>query len=125
MLPVLVVEDHNINRDVAVLQLTALGLDCHCVASGDEALVAIKKNTYCLILMDVMMPGMDGWETSRAIRAYEAGIGMRTPIVAVSAWAAADNKKQCLEAGMDDYLSKPYTRDDLKKIVERWAKTVV
>jgi CheY-like chemotaxis protein len=125
MLPALVVEDHNINRDVAILQLKALGIDAHWAASGVEAVEAVKKGSFSIILMDVMMPDLDGWEARRQIREYEQELGVRTPIIGVSAWAGADNKKKCLAAGMDDYLSKPYSRDDLKSIVERYINLKV
>lgn len=125
MLPVLVVEDNNINRDVAILQLKALGLDACWAASGIEAVEAVKKNSFCIILMDVMMPDLDGWEACRQIRDYEKELGIRTPIIGVSAWAGAGNKQKCLQAGMDDYLHKPYTRDDLKVMIDRWVNSVV
>jgi CheY-like chemotaxis protein len=125
MLPALVVEDHNINRDVAILQLKALGLDAHWAASGVEAVEAVKKQSFSIILMDVMMPDLDGWEACRQIREYEQTTGIRTPIIGVSAWAGADNKKKCLLAGMDEYLSKPYSREDLKAIVERFINLPV
>lgn len=121
---ILVVEDNAINRDVAVLQLKALGWQTECAGNGAEAVEAVRDRTFALILMDVMMPELDGWETCRRIRDYEATVGRRTPIIGVSAWAAQDNKTKCLEAGMDDYLAKPYTRDDLKAVVDRWVTNV-
>lgn len=119
-LPILVVEDNNINREVAILQLRALGFISETVNDGNEALDAIKKNQFSLILMDVMMPSMDGWEASRRIREYETSIGRYTPIVAVSAWSAADTRDRCISSGMDDYLGKPYDRASLKSILDRW-----
>lgn len=122
MLPVLVVEDHSINRDVAVLQLKALGLPVEAVSSGVDAIEKIKTNRYSLILMDVMMPDLDGCETCAAIREYEKVLGRYTPVIAVSAWSADDNRDLCQAAGMDDYISKPYSREQLKAVVERWMK---
>jgi CheY-like chemotaxis protein len=120
-LPILVVEDNNINREVALLQLKALGFESEAVGDGNKALEAIKSRQFALILMDVMMPAMDGWEASRRIREYENSIGRHTPIIAVSAWSAADNKDRCLSSGMDDYLGKPYDRASLKQILDQWV----
>ncbi len=124
-LPILIVEDNNINREVAILQLRALEFTSETAANGNEAVEAIKKRQFALILMDVMMPSMDGWEASRRIREYEESIGRHTPIIAVSAWSAADNKERCLLAGMDDYLGKPYDRASLKQILERWVSVEI
>lgn len=120
LLPVLVVEDSNINRDVAILQLKALGLDSDVAVTGTDAVTKARTNTYSLILMDVMMPEMDGWEAAQLIRQYESPLGLHTPIVGVSAWAGSDNKERCLLAGMDDYIDKPYDRAALKVITDRW-----
>lgn len=120
-LPILVVEDNNINREVAVLQLKALGFLSESVNDGNQALEAIKTRQFSLILMDVMMPSMDGWEASRRIREYENSINRHTPIIAVSAWSASDNRERCFMSGMDDYLDKPYDRAALKRVLDRWV----
>lgn len=119
-LPVLVVEDNAINQEVAVLQLRALGLDAVVVSDGNAAVEAVRNNEFSLILMDVMLPVMDGWETSRRIREFEQSKGKRTPIVAVSAWSGARNRLRCSQAGMDDYLDKPYGLESLKAVVDLW-----
>ena len=119
---VLVVEDNNINREVAILQLRALGFSAESVSDGNQALEAIKAKHFALILMDVMMPSMDGWEASRRIRDYEESIGRHTPIVAVSAWSANDSRERCISSGMDDYLEKPYDKAALKRILDTWCK---
>jgi CheY-like chemotaxis protein len=120
-LPILVVEDHSINREVAVLQLKALGFECQTANNGVEAVEAVANQQFSLILMDVMMPHMDGWEAATRIRQIESASGRRTPIVAVSAWSAADSKEKCMAVGMDDYLDKPYNREALEKVVRRWT----
>ena len=120
-LPILVVEDNNINREVAILQLRALGFVSQTASDGNEALQAIKAQQFALILMDVMMPSMDGWEASRKIREFEEGLDRRTPIIAVSAWSASDNRERCISSGMDDYLDKPYDRAALKQVLDRWV----
>jgi CheY-like chemotaxis protein len=121
-LPVLVVEDHSINREVAILQLRILGIPSEIARDGQAAIDAVKEREFALILMDVMMPGMDGWEASRHIREYESTIGRHTPIIGLSAWSASDNRERCLAAGMDDYLGKPYEREDLDSIIKKWVK---
>lgn len=120
-LPILVVEDNNINREVAVLQLRALGYESVIADDGFAAIEAVKKQQFALILMDVMMPSMDGWEAARKIRELESGTKTHTPIIGFSAWSASDNRKRCLASGMDDYLSKPYERSALKRMLERWV----
>jgi CheY-like chemotaxis protein len=119
-LPVLVVEDHSINQEVAVLQLKALGLIAVVVSDGSAAVEAVRAGQFSLILMDVMIPIIDGCEATRRIRELELTSGRRTPIVAVSAWSSADNRKRCALAGMDDYLDKPYDRASLKAVIDRW-----
>lgn len=120
VLPILVVEDNSINSDVALLQLKALGYVADVVHDGPSALSAIQSTKYSVILMDVMMPGMDGWETAERIRAYEKEHGQRTPIIAVTAWDGSDNRERCTVAGMDDYLGKPYSCRQLERVVKRW-----
>jgi CheY-like chemotaxis protein len=117
---VLVVEDNSINREVAVLQLRALGLDSVVADDGFAAIELVKRQRFSLILMDVMMPSMDGWEAARQIRELEQPQGLRTPIIGCSAWSASDNKDRCLQAGMDDYLSKPYDRNSLQEVLNRF-----
>jgi CheY-like chemotaxis protein len=122
-LPVLVVEDHSINQEVAVLQLKALGMNVVVVSDGSAAVEAVRAGQFSLILMDVMIPVMDGCEAARRIREMEQMSGRRTPIVAVSAWSSTDNRRRCTQAGMDDYLDKPYDRAALKAVIDRWVTT--
>lgn len=119
-LPVLVVEDHSINQEVAVLQLKSLGLISVVVSDGTAAVEAVRGAQFSLILMDVMIPVMDGCEATRKIRELELDTGKRTPIVAVSASSSADIRMRCSLAGVDDYLDKPYNRAALKAVVDRW-----
>ena len=88
----------------------------HWVAEGLEALEALQGPAYTVVLMDCQMPELDGYETTQVIRAQEAG-GKRQPIVATT---ATNQRKQCLEAGMDDYLRKPLDLPRLKHALERW-----
>lgn len=118
---ILLVEDDPMVRDLVDLILKNRGWDVIAADSGEGALAAWETGGIDLILMDVQMPGMDGLETTRAIRRAEGGSGTRTPIIAMTAHAREEDKEQCLEAGMDDYLSKPIRMGDLYSAVERHA----
>ncbi|ESQ81271.1 response regulator [Asticcacaulis sp. YBE204] len=106
---VLIVEDYAPNIMVATLMLEEMGFDAEAAESGAEALERIEaaERPYHAILMDVQMYGMDGFETTRRIRDMEGGKGLRHRIIGVTAHALAGDRERCLEAGMDDYLSKP------------------
>jgi CheY-like chemotaxis protein len=83
----------------------------------------VQRETYTLILMDCHMPGLDGLAATPRIRALEAELGRsRTPIVALSASAMADERERCLEAGMDDFLAKPFRAEALRGRVEHWCR---
>lgn len=117
----LVVEDNEVNRMIAREVLVSLGMRVHEAADGVEALDALTKDPYDLVLMDCFMPVLDGYETAREIRRREAqGSLGRVPIVAVTANAFDDDAAQALAAGMDAHLSKPYTRAQLREILQAW-----
>jgi CheY-like chemotaxis protein len=115
----LLAEDNPINQIVALGQLDALGFVADAVENGNEVLAALERETYDLILMDCQMPELDGYETSRQIRAREAK-GRHVPIIAVTAHAMKGDREKCLAAGMNDYLSKPFRQSDLVATLERW-----
>gem|GEM_PF-5180163 len=119
---VLVIEDNDINRDILVRQLRALGVSADAAADGIEGYAHWQRVRPVLILLDCHMPGMDGYTLARTIRQADGADGARTTIVAVSANATQDDVRACREAGMDDYLSKPITRRKLAAMLERWME---
>src|SRR6185295_10299443 len=117
---ILVAEDNPVNQEVALAMLESLGCRVDVVCTGQEAVEAASRVPYDLILMDCQMPGMDGYAATRLIRRHERQGTSRIPIVALTAHASKGDRAMCLAAGMDDYLSKPYTHQKLQAIVQRW-----
>ncbi len=116
---VLVVEDSEINRTLALKQLELLGLSAVAVESGEEALNLLEPNSVDLILMDWNLPGISGLETAVAVR--EQGlVAESTPIVAMTANVLAGDREACLAAGMNDHLGKPVSLDDMRQMMNRW-----
>jgi signal transduction histidine kinase/ActR/RegA family two-component response regulator len=112
---ILVVEDNPINQAVASRMLGKLGVEVSLVENGREAIETLSAQAFDLVFMDCQMPVMDGFETTRRIRDGEAGAGNTTiRIVATTANAMTGDREKCLAAGMDDYLAKPFSFDDLK-----------
>jgi len=118
-LRILLAEDNKFNQQVARGLIARLG---HSITIADNGLLAVelyRKEKFDIILMDIQMPEMDGYEATAAIRAIQQETGQRTPIVAVTAHAMSGDKERCLAAGMDDYLSKPINGDELMKTLDR------
>ncbi len=109
---VLVADDSRVNQKLVVGMLERLGCHAEVVASGAEAVAAALRRQYALVLMDCQMPGMDGYEATRRIRASEAA-RRHTPIIAMTASALEGDRERCLEAGMDDHLHKPFSLEEL------------
>ena len=121
---VLAIDDYPINLEVLTGQLEILGVAVDTAADGIEGLTKWRTQVYSLILTDIHMPDMDGFELTRQIRAEEAtnATGRHTPIVALTANALKGEAEKCLAAGMDGYLTKPLTLDRLREAVERWMR---
>lgn len=119
----LLVEDNPVNQKVALYHLERLGYTCDVVSDGKQAIEAALRGDYDAILMDVHMPVIDGFEATTQIREREAKLGRHTPIIAMTANALRGERERCIEAGMDDYIAKPFKKDELKTILERWIHT--
>jgi two-component system sensor histidine kinase/response regulator len=120
---ILIVEDNPTNQRVAALMLQKLGFAVDIANDGNEAIVAVERGSYALVLMDCQMPRRDGYDATRAIRAAEPQ-GVRVPIVAMTASAMKGDREKALDAGMDDYLAKPVRVSDLVSILQRWVTPV-
>jgi two-component system sensor histidine kinase/response regulator len=116
---ILVVEDNETNQKVILAQLRACGLTADVVGNGREALERWEGAAYGLLLTDLHMPQMDGYELTTAIRTRESG-AQHVPIVALTANALQGEAERCREVGMDDYLSKPVALEDLKAMLDKW-----
>jgi CheY-like chemotaxis protein/HPt (histidine-containing phosphotransfer) domain-containing protein len=117
---VLVAEDNLVNQTVAARMLEKIGYVVDVVGNGQEAVAALGRTEYAAVIMDGQMPVMDGYEATRAVRAMETG-ARHTPIIAVTASAMPEDRLRCLAAGMDDFIAKPVTPEQLAAVLGRWA----
>jgi CheY-like chemotaxis protein len=118
--PVLVVEDSPVNLEVAVAILESMGCVVETAVNGLHALDRHAESKYSLIFMDCQMPGMDGFEATTEIRRREGRAGRHTPIVALTASVVEDGRRRCLAVGMDDYLAKPFTLEQMRAMLTTW-----
>ncbi len=118
-LRILLAEDNIINQKVAVHILEKYGHKVFVANNGQEVLQALKKEHFDLILMDVQMPKMDGFETTASIREKEKKTGFHMPIIAMTAHAMKGDRERCLDSGMDDYIAKPLKAEHLMKTIDR------
>ena len=119
---VLIAEDNPINQKIVVAKLSKMGYKAHVVASGSEAIEALISMPFDLVLMDCHMPEMDGYEATKRIRAFPDDHLKNIPIVAMTANAIEGDRERCLQAGMDDYLSKPVKMNDFVRVVTKWIQ---
>ncbi len=123
---VLLAEDSPVNQMVALSMLKRIGCQADAVVNGREAVAAVQENDYDIVLMDCQMPTMDGFEATSEIRRIEAaGPGRHIPVVAVTANAMESDRKKCFDAGMDDYISKPFTQGQLETVLEEWCESSI
>ena len=120
---VLLVEDNAVNRDVATTMLRTLRCNVDVAVNGQEAVRKVQRVDFDLVLMDCEMPVMDGYAATTAIREWEASVGgnRHVPILALTAHAMAEDRRKCLETGMDDYLTKPFTMGQLRERIGQWV----
>ena len=118
----LLAEDNTINQKLAVALLQKAGYSVDAVETGAQALEKVKVVSYSAVLMDVQMPEMDGYEATQRIREWEREHGSHIPIIAMTAHAMQGDRERCLEAGMDDYVSKPLEPKVLFNVLDRWAQ---
>ncbi len=117
---ILLVEDNEINRLLASKLFNRIGYQIDSVNDGSDAVVAVGKSKYDVVFMDIQMNGMDGFEATKQIRMKYGQLG--PVIIAMTAFASPEDRKACLDAGMDDYVSKPITIDDLERMLVKWVK---
>jgi CheY-like chemotaxis protein len=117
---VLVAEDNPVNQVLAVRLLEKCGYRAEIVGTGRDAVAAVERESYAAVLMDCQMPELDGYAATREIRRRE-GDSPRLPIIAMTANSMAGDREKCLDAGMDDYVSKPIDSEELREALARHA----
>ena len=120
---ILVAEDNAVNQLIAVRMLEKLGARADVAGDGNEVVDSLRNAPYDLVLMDCQMPVLDGYETSRLIRNSKTVTFREIPIIAMTANAMNGDREKCLEAGMNDYVTKPVRLADLSVAIEKWLTT--
>ena len=118
----LVAEDNPINLRIVDFQLRKMGFSVDPVINGQEAVDKFMLNRYDLVILDIQMPVMDGYEVARKIRESELVSGSHTPVIALTANAMKGDREQYLAAGMDEYVSKPFTHESLLTAINNLLK---
>jgi CheY-like chemotaxis protein len=122
-LRMLVAEDNDFNRDLLEHMLARLGLPAAMAVNGREALALLEREPFDLLLLDIHMPELDGFQVIGAIRERERTAGGHLPVIALTARSRKEDRERCLRAGMDDYLTKPFTAADLWAAIDRVLRT--
>ncbi len=120
---VLLVEDNELNQEIACYMLAEKGLEITVAANGKEAVELFEKApayTFAMIFMDVMMPVMNGYEATKAIRALDRPDAARIPVIAMTANAFAEDVKEALDAGMNEHMAKPLEPEVINRVLARW-----
>jgi CheY-like chemotaxis protein/HPt (histidine-containing phosphotransfer) domain-containing protein len=118
------VEDNEINRRIGADIVRMIGCQVETAENGIEALDALQKSRFDLVVMDCQMPVMDGFQATREIRSGAAGAGVSgIPIIAMTAHAMDEDRNACIRAGMNDHLSKPFTIDAIRSIITKWLRS--
>lgn len=122
---ILVVDDYPLNRDILEAMLLRLGQEVVLIHDGQSALDLLESSSFDLVLMDVQMPGLDGLETTRRLRAREVPSGPILPVVALTASDNEADKARCRDAGMSDFLTKPLTIDRVAGFLLDWRRRIL
>ena len=119
---ILLVEDNPLNQKVVTFNLKKYNYNVTSVVYGREAIDLVKNRKFDLILMDIMLPEMDGFEVTENIRKYEeeSGVTERVPIIALTANTLDNDRDKCYSAGMNEYLSKPFSSDELIGVIDKF-----
>ncbi len=118
---ILVVEDDATQRFVIQQLCERFGYNVHMVCSGEDALNAVRYTEYAAVLLDLGLPGIDGFGCARELRRVEKWTGRRTPVIAVTARTSGEAEDQCVKAGMDDFMSKPLDAEEFRQLLLRWV----
>lgn len=119
---ILLIEDNLLNQKVVIFNLKKFNYNITAIADGKEALENVKKSRYDLILMDIMLPGMNGYEITEEIRNFEKQNKIKTPvpIIALTANTYDNDRERCINAGMNEYLAKPFTSEQLVEVINKF-----
>ena len=117
---ILLADDNEMNREVTIAMLEILGCEVDAAVNGEDAVQKSQKNSYDIVLMDCQMPLKDGFEATRDIRRLEQDVGRRQVIIALTANALSGDKDNCLNAGMDDFITKPFSYEQIEALLMKW-----